>query len=131
MFQCGGIYMFANQQGCDGDRLYFDGCASIAINGDFVAQGTQFSLKDVEVLTSVVDVEQVHIYRNRIRSLQVMVSCRSFNSRPERSRVLTAVTLSHSGGQGSEIPENRSRFLSVDRKGSSDSMLSSYQMEIP
>ena len=72
--QCGGIYLFANQRGCDGDRLYFDGCASIAINGEFVAQGGQFSLKEIEVLTSVVDVEQVGIYRTRIRSLQVMVT---------------------------------------------------------
>lgn len=44
MFQSGGIYLFANQKGCDGDRLYYDGCAMIAINGDIVAQGTQFSL---------------------------------------------------------------------------------------
>uniref|UniRef100_A0A8C8LQR6 Glutamine-dependent NAD(+) synthetase n=1 Tax=Oncorhynchus tshawytscha TaxID=74940 RepID=A0A8C8LQR6_ONCTS len=44
----GGIYMFANQKGCDGDRLYYDGCATVAINGDIVAQGRQFSLDDVE-----------------------------------------------------------------------------------
>ena len=25
----GGIYLYANQQGCDGDRLYYDGCASL------------------------------------------------------------------------------------------------------
>uniref|UniRef100_A0A8C9VDG2 Glutamine-dependent NAD(+) synthetase n=1 Tax=Scleropages formosus TaxID=113540 RepID=A0A8C9VDG2_SCLFO len=43
----GGIYMFANQRGCDGDRLYYDGCAMIAVNGDIVAQGAQFSLEDV------------------------------------------------------------------------------------
>lgn len=24
----GGVYMYANQRGCDGDRLYYDGCAS-------------------------------------------------------------------------------------------------------
>uniref|UniRef100_A0A673VXZ4 Glutamine-dependent NAD(+) synthetase n=1 Tax=Salmo trutta TaxID=8032 RepID=A0A673VXZ4_SALTR len=44
----GGIYMLANQKGCDGDRLYYDGCATVAINGDIVAQGRQFSLDDVE-----------------------------------------------------------------------------------
>uniref|UniRef100_A0A673VYY5 Glutamine-dependent NAD(+) synthetase n=1 Tax=Salmo trutta TaxID=8032 RepID=A0A673VYY5_SALTR len=43
----GGIYMLANQKGCDGDRLYYDGCATVAINGDIVAQGRQFSLDDV------------------------------------------------------------------------------------
>ncbi len=36
----GGIYLYANQKGCDGGRLYFDGCASVMINGQVVAQGT-------------------------------------------------------------------------------------------
>uniref|UniRef100_A0A8P4KU10 Glutamine-dependent NAD(+) synthetase n=1 Tax=Dicentrarchus labrax TaxID=13489 RepID=A0A8P4KU10_DICLA len=43
----GGIYLYANQRGCDGDRVYYDGCALVAINGDIVAQGAQFSLNDV------------------------------------------------------------------------------------
>lgn len=37
----------ANQKGCDGDRLYYDGCAMISMNGATVAQGSQFSLDDV------------------------------------------------------------------------------------
>ena len=72
--KCGGIYLYANQRGCDGDRLYFDGCACIAINGEFVAQGEQFALNDVEVLTSVLDLDEVHMYRNRIRSFQLQVN---------------------------------------------------------
>ncbi|XP_043995237.1 glutamine-dependent NAD(+) synthetase isoform X2 [Gambusia affinis] len=44
----GGIYLYANQRGCDGDRLYYDGCAMVAINGGIVARGAQFSLDDVE-----------------------------------------------------------------------------------
>lgn len=59
----GGIYMFANQKGCDGDRLYYDGCAMIAINGDIVARGAQFSLEDVEVVTATLDLEDVRSYR--------------------------------------------------------------------
>lgn len=39
--------MLANQKGCDGDRLYYDGCAMIAMNGSVFAQGSQFSLDDV------------------------------------------------------------------------------------
>lgn len=58
-FQSGGIYLYANQQGCDGDRLYYDGCAMIVINGEIVAQGSQFSLNDVEVVTATVDIEEV------------------------------------------------------------------------
>jgi NAD+ synthase (glutamine-hydrolysing) len=60
---CGGVYLYANQQGCDGDRLYYDGCAMIGINGRIVAQGSQFSLKDVEVITATVDLEEVRSYR--------------------------------------------------------------------
>lgn len=47
VFQNGGIYLLANQKGCDGDRLYYDGCALIAMNGSIFAQGSQFSLDDV------------------------------------------------------------------------------------
>ena len=43
----GGIYLYANQQGCDGDRLYYDGSAIIAANGQLLAQGSQFALSDV------------------------------------------------------------------------------------
>ncbi|KIY65087.1 glutamine-dependent NAD synthetase with GAT domain-containing protein [Cylindrobasidium torrendii FP15055 ss-10] len=59
----GGIYLYANQQGCDGDRLYYDGCAMIAVNGEIVAQGSQFSLNDVEVVTATVDIEDVRAAR--------------------------------------------------------------------
>lgn len=47
VWQSGGIYLYANQKGCDGDRVYYDGCAMVAINGDIVAQGAQFSVSDV------------------------------------------------------------------------------------
>ncbi|CAE6506336.1 unnamed protein product [Rhizoctonia solani] len=67
----GGIYLYANQQGCDGDRLYYDGCAMIAVNGRIVAQGSQFSLLDVEVVSATVDIEDVRAHRTRSsRSMQ-------------------------------------------------------------
>ncbi|KAI3872054.1 hypothetical protein MKX03_001401 [Papaver bracteatum] len=49
-------YMYSNHQGCDGARFYYGGCSCIAVNGDVVAQGSQFSFKDVEIL-----VAQVHL----------------------------------------------------------------------
>lgn len=71
LVQLGGIYLYANQQGCDGDRLYYDGCALIAVNGRVVAQGTQFSLRDVEVVTATVDLEDVRAHRaTSSRSMQ-------------------------------------------------------------
>lgn len=61
--KCGGIYMYANQQGCDGDRLYYDGCAMILLNGRVLAIGSQFSLNDVEVVTATIDLEEVRSHR--------------------------------------------------------------------
>ena len=43
----GGVYLYANQLGCDGDRLYYDGSAVIAANGALLAQGSQFVLSEV------------------------------------------------------------------------------------
>ncbi|KAL8937177.1 MAG: hypothetical protein Q9216_004551 [Gyalolechia sp. 2 TL-2023] len=59
----GGCYLYSNQHGCDGDRLYFDGCAMIIVNGEVVAQGAQFSLDDVEVVTATIDLEELRAYR--------------------------------------------------------------------
>ncbi|KAI0228172.1 glutamine-dependent NAD(+) synthetase [Massospora cicadina] len=61
--QSGGVYLYANQQGCDGDRLYYDGCAMVALNGRLIAQGPQFSLREVEVVTCVLDLEEVRTHR--------------------------------------------------------------------
>lgn len=61
--QLGGIYLYANQQGCDGDRLYYDGCCLIAMNGKIIAQGSQFSLQDVEVVTATLDLMSVRAHR--------------------------------------------------------------------
>ncbi|XP_072950350.1 glutamine-dependent NAD(+) synthetase [Typha angustifolia] len=71
---CGGVYMYSNHQGCDGGRLYYDGCCCIAVNGDVVAQGSQFSLKDVEVLTAQVDLDAVSSYRGSISSFREQAS---------------------------------------------------------
>ncbi|EMR10229.1 NAD+ synthetase [Pneumocystis murina B123] len=60
----GGIYLYANQHGCDGDRLYYDGCSMIIVNGSVVAQGPQFSLNDLDVISATIDLEDVRNYRN-------------------------------------------------------------------
>jgi NAD+ synthase (glutamine-hydrolysing) len=69
--------LYANHQGCDGERVYYDGCALIAVNGAVVAQGKQFSLNDVEVVTATVDLDAVASYRAAImsRSRQVCRHC--------------------------------------------------------
>ncbi|CAK9231415.1 unnamed protein product [Sphagnum troendelagicum] len=70
----GGVYLYANQQGCDGGRLYYDGCACIVVNGDVVAQGSQFSLKDIEVIVASVDLDTVAGYRGAVSSLREQAS---------------------------------------------------------
>lgn len=67
----GGVYMYSNQRGCDGDRLYYDGCALILNSGKVLAQGSQFSLRDVEVLTALVDLDEIWAWRtSRSRGMQ-------------------------------------------------------------
>ncbi|KAK6498782.1 glutamine-dependent NAD(+) synthetase [Arthrobotrys musiformis] len=87
--QHGGIYLYSNQQGCDGDRLYYDGCAMIIINGKVVAQGTQFSLNDVEVVTATVDLEEVRSFRFApSRGLQAVNNSKTY-TRVEASKALS------------------------------------------
>ncbi|GAA6035581.1 hypothetical protein JCM8097_004912 [Rhodosporidiobolus ruineniae] len=67
----GGLYLYANQQGCDGDRLYYDGCSFITLNGEVIAQGSQFSLNDVEVVSATVDLQRIRAHRTwSSRSMQ-------------------------------------------------------------
>eukprot|EP00475_Leptophrys_vorax_P032561 TRINITY_DN5040_c0_g1_i1.p1 TRINITY_DN5040_c0_g1~~TRINITY_DN5040_c0_g1_i1.p1 ORF type:complete len:716 (+),score=148.75 TRINITY_DN5040_c0_g1_i1:37-2148(+) len=72
--KAGGAYLYANQQGCDGGRLYFDGCSLVAMNGNILAQGSQFSVRDVEVITAVIDLEEIRSYRGAISSRGVQAS---------------------------------------------------------
>lgn len=62
--RCGGVYIYSNQQGCDGGRLYYDGSCMIFCNGNVVAQGTQFSVSDNEVITAIVDLSMIRTKRH-------------------------------------------------------------------
>jgi len=67
--KAGGVYLYANQRGCDGGRLYYDGCACIAVNGKIVAQGGQFAVQEVEVVTANVDLDTVVGFRGAFQSM--------------------------------------------------------------
>lgn len=67
-FKAGGCYLFSNLRGCDGGRVFFNGCSCISLNGNVLARTDQFSLVDVEVATATVDLDQVSSYRNSKRS---------------------------------------------------------------
>lgn len=65
----------ANQSGCDGDRVLYDGSAMIILNGEIVAQGSQFSLDEVEIVTATIDLEEIRAYRSAAsRGMQAAVS---------------------------------------------------------
>ena len=49
--------------GCDGERVYYDGCAIIAMNGEIYARTPQFSMKEVEIASATLDLDDVRIYR--------------------------------------------------------------------
>lgn len=89
--------MYANQQGCDGDRLYYDGCAMIAVNGRIVAQGSQFSLNDVEVVSTTIDIEDVRSHRAR--------SSRSMQAASSERYHRVEVDISLSNGKFEEVKE--------------------------
>ncbi|CAG9792072.1 unnamed protein product [Diatraea saccharalis] len=67
-FKSGGAYLFSNLRGCDGQRIYFNGCSCVAVNGDIVSRGLQFALHDVEVISATIDLEDIRSYRTQIRS---------------------------------------------------------------
>ena len=67
----GGIYAYANLSGGDGGRLLFDGSSMIAQNGQLLAQAEQFSLKEIQTTTAVVDFAAVQSERGNVRSLGV------------------------------------------------------------
>lgn len=56
----GGVYLYANQLGCDGGRLYYDGGALAVLNGQVLKMGKQFWLGgEVDVVVVTVDLDEV------------------------------------------------------------------------
>lgn len=78
----GGVYMYSNSKGCDAGRLYYDGSALICCNGSLLAQASQFSVLDVEVVTACVDLNDVRIHRSCNHSYQTQASLRHVNRIP-------------------------------------------------
>lgn len=64
----GGAYLFSNLRGGDGQRVYFNGCSSVTVNGNVVARSAQYDVEEVEVAVAAVDLEEIRSYRNSIRS---------------------------------------------------------------
>lgn len=81
--KCGGVYLYSNQRGCDGGRLYYDGCAMIVCNGEILAQAHQFHVKDVQVISATVDLDDVRSYRASLPSFGIQAA--NYATRPRKA----------------------------------------------
>eukprot|EP00940_MAST-03C_sp_MAST-3C-sp2_P000431 g431.t1 len=64
----GGAYLYANQQGFDGGRLYFDGCAMVVVNGSVRALGHQFAVEEMQLVIANIDIDSIRSYRAAMSS---------------------------------------------------------------
>lgn len=62
------VYLYSNLRGCDGQRVYFNGCSAVAVCGEFVARARQFALQDCEVSVATIDLDDVRGQRLAMRS---------------------------------------------------------------
>ncbi|TAQ88217.1 hypothetical protein B7494_g3469 [Chlorociboria aeruginascens] len=85
----GGIYVYANATGIDGEaRMMFDGSSMVIANGKVLQQSAQFSLKEVDVITATIDIEEVRSFRSSIsRNVQAA-------AQPEYERIECDLCLS-------------------------------------
>lgn len=67
-FKAGVAYLFSNLRGCDGQRVYFNGCSMVALNGEIIARAKQFALEDVEVTVATFDRDDIRSWRAAVRS---------------------------------------------------------------
>jgi NAD+ synthetase len=70
----GGVYIYSNLEGCDGERLYFYGGSVIALNGEIKLVSDRFLLKDVQVSVCNINLDDIVTYRLRSNSHQIQSS---------------------------------------------------------
>ncbi|XP_071942209.1 glutamine-dependent NAD(+) synthetase-like isoform X2 [Antedon mediterranea] len=68
MMKCGGVYLYSNLRGCDGERVYYDGGSCICVNGTMMTVGKQFGISEVDVDVATIDLEDVRSYKAEISS---------------------------------------------------------------
>ena len=67
----GGVYMYANQLGCDGGRQIYDGNGMIYQNGALLNVGEHISFHEMELVTAVVNLNAVRTYRSSVVSRNI------------------------------------------------------------
>ncbi|GMT23683.1 hypothetical protein PFISCL1PPCAC_14980, partial [Pristionchus fissidentatus] len=66
----GGVYLYSNHRGCDGDRVYYDGMSTVAHNGRLLVQIPQFDIEDTCLHSAIVDLRETQSFRSRIASMR-------------------------------------------------------------
>jgi NAD+ synthase (glutamine-hydrolysing) len=59
----GGIYLYSNLRGCDGNRVYFDGNSMIMQNSKICQMSDMFSVQEVDSMVADVNIAAVRQYR--------------------------------------------------------------------
>jgi NAD+ synthase (glutamine-hydrolysing) len=76
----GGVYLYSNQLGCDGNRLVFDGNSMIYKNGALLATGEHLSFQEVEVVCATINLDEVRSYRSAIVSRGIQADQRDIKA---------------------------------------------------
>jgi NAD+ synthetase len=89
---CGGIYLYSNLKGCDGERLYFDGGSLIAMNGKVVGETPTFTLDDVQLHYHDFTMNDITTHRMRSNSYQLKASHQTIHEFPMAKDIVTTGT---------------------------------------
>lgn len=76
----GGVYVYSNLEGCDGDRLYFDGGSMIAMNGEILCIEKRFNMIDVKVTTKEINLSEITRMRIKNNSYETQANKENFKN---------------------------------------------------
>lgn len=116
--KCGGVYLYSNQRGCDGGRLYYDGGAIIVCNGHLLAQAPQFDIRDVCVITATINLEEVRSYRASLPSFGIQAMAHQTSLQGNTHKVTTQLDCPQVKLVASSLTQGRSLVtnLSLERE---------------
>jgi len=72
--KCGGAYLYSNLEGCDGERLFFDGRSMIGLNGEIIEMEDGFTLQDVQVINASIPLSSILSHRMKNNSFETQAA---------------------------------------------------------
>jgi NAD+ synthase (glutamine-hydrolysing) len=95
--RCGGAYLYCNLEGCDGERLYFDGASMVGMNGTILDIEDRFTMRDIQVLTVDIEISLILSYRLKNNSFENQASKqKKFNTIDLNLNLITTGTVPYS-----------------------------------